>query len=308
LKRIKRINRIYHNIHKSAKNSIFVYPLLLSIISALIFYIFFTVTPRQHDKKRIKPQIEFLTDGILMDGLFIVTEMTHKNISQTKYYERTLTVEELSNALKGCFYDSNLKYSNMNKDGEETDIGDFITYHISDINNNIEKLYRYIIFIDPELVSILDELQRNIVFRTWERVNYMRKITKNNKKLLAKRDLSSKSKEIFEFYKTIEKLETYMSLNYYSKLKNYRIKARRAYFRFHDYPQSIKYNKKILRINKSDKDALFYLGASYIENSQVDKGVEYLKKVLKIDPNFKTFIESNIKDKNALKKVFKDKD
>lgn len=243
-----------------------------------------------------------------MDGLFIVTEMTHKNISHTKYYERTLTIEELSNALKDCFYDSNLKYSHMNKDGEETDIGDFITYHISDINNNIEKLYRYIIFLDPELISILDELQRNIIFRTWERVNYMRKITKDNKKLLAKRDLSSISKEIFEFYKTIEKLEAYMSLNYYSKLKNYRIKATRAYSFFHDYPQSIKYNKKILRINKSDKDALFYLGASYIENSQIDKGVECLKKALKIDSNFKTFIESNIKDKNALKKVFKDND
>ncbi len=58
------------------------------------------------------------------------------------------------------------------------------------------------------------------------------------------------------------------------------------------------------QFNKLDKDALFYLGASYIEISQIEKGVEYLKKRTEYYPDSKPFIVSNIKNKVAVKKVF----
>ena len=274
----------------------------------MIFYFTFSILPRQRDLKKIKPQIEFISDKILWDGMFIVTEMTHQNISQSKYYEGTLTIDELSNALKDCFYDTKLKNSTKNSKGEQYDIGDFVSDYLSNINNNVEQLLRYIIFLDPEFISIINELQRNKLFEAWDNVNQWRKITINGKKYLAHTDLSKNSKWLFEFYKTMQKLEIYLSSNYYSKIKSYRNKATRAYFDFDDYLQAIEYNKKILKINKSDKYALFYLGASYIKILQIDKGVEYLKKALEIYPDFKPFIKSNIKNKNAVKQVFQESD
>jgi tetratricopeptide (TPR) repeat protein len=183
-----------------------------------------------------------------------------------------------------------------------------VSDYLSNINNNVEQLLRYIIFLDPEFISIINELQRNKLFEAWDNVNQWRKITINGKKYLAHTDLSKNSKWLFEFYKTMQKLEIYLSSNYYSKIKSYRNKATRAYFDFDDYLQAIEYNKKILKINKSDKYALFYLGASYIKILQIDKGVEYLKKALEIYPDFKPFIKSNIKNKNAVKQVFQESD
>jgi len=51
------------------RTSIFWYPLILSIFSALIFYYFFNVLPRHQEMEKVKPQIEYLTDKILWDGM-----------------------------------------------------------------------------------------------------------------------------------------------------------------------------------------------------------------------------------------------
>lgn len=292
------------SIKQTIEKSVFIYPLLLSLVSALIFYYFFTVLPRKNDLKRIEPQIEFHVDKILLDGMFIVTEMTYENISQSKYYNWDITIDELNIALKDCYYDTELKYNVWNEKGGLYDIGDFVSDYLLSINNNIEQLLRYVIYLDPELISIINEIQRNNLFEIWRNSNEWRKKTMNGEPVFVRTNLSNNSKNLLELYKLMHKLENYMSLHYYDKLKNYRIKATRAYFFLNDYLQAIKYNKKILKINKLDKEALFYLGASYIEISQIEKGVEYLKKRMKYYPDSKPFILSNIKNKVAVEKVF----
>ncbi len=230
--------------------------------------------------------------------MFIITEMTNQNISQKKYYSGTLTAAELNSALQSCYYDTKLHYT-YNKEHELYDIGDFVFDYLTRTDKNIEQLLRYIIYLDPEFISIINELHRNNLFGSWAYVNQLRKDN-----IIIRTNLSENSSSLFEFYKTLEQLENYMSSNYYSKLKNYRNKATIAYFFTQDYQQSIKYNKKILRINGLDKDALFYLGASYIATFQIDIGVKYLQKLLKFYPNQEQFIKSNIKNEEAIKMIF----
>jgi tetratricopeptide (TPR) repeat protein len=290
---------------KYIKESIFIYPLLLSLISALIFYYFFNVLPRRTDFEKIKPQIEFHLDKILSDGMFIVTEMTHQNISQKKYYSGSLTLKELELALKGNYFDTKLKYVTTNKDGNWYCIGEFVSDYISEIQINIDIMLRYIIFLNPELIKIINELQRNGLFETWDRhypvqdLNIDERIYK-----IKKEDLSKFKNNLFKLYKTLQKLEQFVEENFYNKLNSLKIKASKAFFYLEDYKQAIKYNRKILKIDKNNSDALFYLGASYIKDAQLEKGIKVLKNALTIHPDLELVIKSNIDNKLAIKKIF----
>lgn len=308
---MKRINKllvtclsIQLGFRRVLKKSIFLYPLTLSLLSASIFYYFFSFLPQQIKLNKIKPQIEFISDKILWDGMFIVTEMTHHNISQNKYYEGTLTISELENALKGNFFDTNLYYSTTNKNGEQYQIGDFVSEYLSNINNNIEVLLRYIIYLDPEQLNIINELQRNVLFGLWDNARDNKEVTIDEIIYIPVRvDLSRYKIALLEFYNTLQKLEKYVDENCYSKLKSLQTKASRAYFS-KKYKLAIKYDLKILGISKNDKDAMFYLGASLINDYQIAKGIEILKSNLKLYPDQEEFIKSNIANEYAKKMIF----
>jgi hypothetical protein len=291
----------------SFKKSILIllYSLFLSLLSASIFYYFISFLPRQRDQDKIKPQIEFLADKILWDGSFIVTEMTHRNISQNKYYDETLTMSELEHALKGNYFDTNLYQACFNKNGEQYKIGGFVSEYLSNINSNIGILLRYIIFLDPELLNIINELQRNILFESWDTSFSFKGINFDGKTYKPVRtDLSRYKIALFEFYNTLQKLDKYVDKNCYSKLKSLRAKADRAFFFRKKYKLAIIYNQKILKIIKNDKVAMFYLGASLINDYQFDQGIEILKNFLKLYPDQEQFIKSNIRSEYAKRKIF----
>lgn len=287
------------------KQSTFWFPLVLSTLSALIFYYFINYIPRQRDINKIKPQIEFITDKILWDGMFIVTEMTHQNISQNKYYDGSLTLIELENALRENFFDTKMKYDCYNlKSNELYNIGGFVSDYLSNINKNIGVLLRYIIYLDPEFLNIINELQRNILFESWDNSRAIGKINFYGGLLKPVRnDISEFKICVFEFYKTLQKLEKYVDENYYSKLKSLQIKASRAYFS-KKYKLAIEFNLKILEFNKYDKDAMFYLGASFINDYQISRGIKILKEGLGLYPDLEQFIKSNIENEYAKKKIF----
>ena len=285
---------------------LFIYPLLLSLISAIIFFYFFTILPEQRDFDKIKPQIEIITDRIISNGMFLVTIMTHENVSQKKYYCGSLSSQEVKEALKGVFYETGLKYSvvNMNK-GECYIIGDYVNDQLVEINKDIELLLRYIIFIDPELVSIVSELQINDLKDQFKHENSSKIIECGELSFsLEKTDLSRYSNSLFKYYLTLMKLEEYLDRNFYSELKSLRMKAERAYFYTEDYELAIKYFSKILKIKEEDRTAIFYLGASYIKDNQIDRGVDHLKQALLLYPDLDGTIRSNIANEEAVEKIF----
>jgi len=303
---IANLSKWLSSIQVFLKKSIFWYPLILSLLSASIYYYFFTVIPQQKALNKIKPQIEYLSDNILRDGMFIVTEMTHRNISQNQYYDGVLTVNEIEKALEGNFFDTSLSYACIKKNGEQYNIGEFVTEHLSFISSNIDLLLRYIIYLDPEQIKLINELQRNLLFRVWNNA-YSDVGIKLDGKIYkpVRRDLSLYKIAVFEFYTTLQKLELYVDQNCYSKLKSLQTKAERAYFS-QKYKLAIKYNQKILDINKNNKEAQFYLGASLINDQQIIKGVEILKNTLKLYPDQEQFIKSNIANDYAKRKIFED--
>ena len=185
------------------KKSFFWYPLILSLLSATIFYYFFSIIPRQQEYKKIKPQVEYLTDKILWDGMFIVTEMTHENITQNKYHFGNITVKEFGNALKGNYFDTKLRYVTVNSNGKWYNIGDFVADYLSNIKKNANILFRYIIYLDPEEINIINELLRNDLFELWDNsrvpevMNIDGKIYKTERK-----DLSGFKLKVYNFGST----------------------------------------------------------------------------------------------------------
>jgi len=290
------------------RTSIFWYPLILSIFSALIFFYFFSVLPRHQESKKVKPQIEYLTDKILWDGMFIVTEITHQNLTQNKYNEGVLTVKEIETALKGNFFDTKLRYVCVNQKGEWYNIGDFVSDYLSNIERNSEILFRYIIYLDPEEINIINELLRNDLFETWQNSRFPEIMNIDGQIFKAERkDLSGFKFSVFELYQTLQKLDKYAHEKIYTRHKSLQIKATNAYFA-NKFKLAIQYNLKILKINKKDQDAMFYYGASLIGDYQIFKGIEVLKKFLKLYPDQKESVKSNIKNEYAKKMIFKESD
>ncbi|WP_346859453.1 hypothetical protein [uncultured Draconibacterium sp.] len=287
------------------KKSSFWYPLILSLLSATIFYYFFSVIPRQHEYEKIKPQVEYLTDKILWDGMFIVTEMTHENITQDKYHYGDITITEFENALKGNHFDTKLRYVTVNHSGEWYNIGDFVADYLSNIKTNADVLFRYIIYLDPEEINIINELLRNDLFEVWNNARFPDTMRIDGKIYTAERkDLSAFKQHVYNFYQTLQKLDKYAHENIYAKLKSLRIKANNAYFakRFN---LSIEYNLQILKLQKNDKDALFYYGASLLAENQIPKGIEVLTKFLQLYPEQIQFLKSNIDNEFAINEILK---
>ena len=287
------------------KKSFFWYPLILSLLSATIFYYFFSIIPRQQEYKKIKPQVEYLTDKILWDGMFIVTEMTHENITQNKYHFGNITVKEFGNALKGNYFDTKLRYVTVNSNGKWYNIGDFVADYLSNIKKNANILFRYIIYLDPEEINIINELLRNDLFELWDNsrvpevMNIDGKIYKTERK-----DLSGFKLKVYNFYQTLQKLDKYAHENIYTKLKSLRIKATNAYFA-KKYNLSIEYNLEILKSKKNDKDAMFYYGASLLAENRIPKGIDVLTKLLQLYPEQIEFVKSNIDNEFAKNEILK---
>ncbi|GEM_PF-3277892 len=306
--KILRNSKLLQWIANFPRTSIFWYPLILSIFSGLIFYYFFSVLPRHQELKKVKPQIEYLTDKILSDGMFIVTEMTYQNLTQNKYNEGVLTIREIENALQGIYFDTKLRYICVNQKGEWYNIGDFVSDYLSNIERNSEVLFRYIIYLDPEEINIINELLRNDLFETWHNSRFPEIMNIDGQIFKAERkDLSGFKFSLFEFYQALQKLDKYAHEEIYTRNKSLQINAANAYFS-NNFKLAIQYNLEILKINKKDKDAMFYYGASLIGDYQIFNGIKVLKKFLELYPDQKESVKSNIKNEYAKKMIFKESD
>tara|TARA_R110002073_G_scaffold236096_2_gene397298 strand:+ start:4052 stop:4993 length:942 start_codon:yes stop_codon:yes gene_type:complete len=306
-KKYLKLTQFYQKFKKGVlnfpKRSFFWYPLILSFFSASIFYYFFNYIPREQEYEKVKPQVEYLTDKILWDGMFIVTEMTHQNISQDEYHYGNISIEEFENALTEIYFDTKLKYEVINSNGKLYSIGDFVSDYLSNIKKNVDILLRYIIYLDPEEINIINELLRNKLFESWD-ISRFRMVMNIGKKSfkIEREDLSKFKLNLFNLYQTLQKLDKYAHKNVYTKLKSLRIKAANAYF-LKKYNLSSKYNFEILKLKNNDKEAMFYYGASLLAENRITIGKEVLTNFLQLYPEQIEFFKSNIGNEFVKKEI-----
>lgn len=143
----------------------FLTPILLSIIAAFIFWIFFNLLPEHFRKKNVRRTIEANIYNILTQ-LFSIIEIPFRPNSysvsnvQHKIYAGQITEEDFSIALQNkCLNETYLIDENADK---FICIGKKLEESIKKLDEKIEKLFSFSYYLTPEEISILEVIRSKL--------------------------------------------------------------------------------------------------------------------------------------------------
>ncbi len=276
--------------------SVFFYPLLLSLFSAIIFYFFFSVLPQKRQRKNIKDHVIYLIERILFHIMFIIQDSVNKNIDQFTIRSKDLTSVQLKEATIGVDLNQYVKNTRMNKEGRPTKVAEAVVGHIQENNRLSELIFRYIIHLDTKLVEIINEALRNSMNESL--TNYyksnmarVRDETQSN----VKRDMSIYSDHLYRYHITYRKLENWL----FKKYPNHKHVLRRKYFHFFsdklELKKGIKIAAKLQKYEDYQKEAVIFLIKGYAVTDKLKKAKKIAKK----------YIEKGLIDFNDIEITFK---
>jgi len=161
-----KFNSIMLKVEQFADNSKILFPLLLSIISAIIFWLIFSYIPNKIRYKKIRPIVE-LYFYHLHNKLFQLFDMIlrHNSFSpsfyQDKIYSGTLTEYDFYIGLQNkCLNDTYLYDKFISKYYDV--IGEKLLEISKDIENIIEKIINYSEFTKSDELTLLESLRNDL--------------------------------------------------------------------------------------------------------------------------------------------------
>jgi hypothetical protein len=158
--------KIIQELNCWAKNSIFFYPLLLSIISALIFWLVFSYLPRNNRKRKLRPVIEvdLLYVYTSLFHIFDLIMMHHKNSPsyfQDKIRGNKLTKNNIKLGLQNkCLNENYLFDSNVNK--YLIPIGEEIYENSNKIDLLISKIFNFSQYVSSKEILLLEQIREEL--------------------------------------------------------------------------------------------------------------------------------------------------
>jgi len=273
------VDYILNYIKEWIENSLFIYPLLLSLLSAGIFYFIFSVIPQKRQQRHIRDHVVYLAERILHHMMFIVQDCVNEKISQFEIRSNNLTEKELKEAMTDVYMDQPLKQLRSNSKGLPMKVGEAVVGHIDDIKAHSEVLFRYIIHLDTELVSLVNEALQNIMNESFVNSHNSKPLKVGDNVLTAvRRDVSVYSNALFKYHRTYRKIEDWL----FKKYPNHKSVLRRKYFHFfHDkeeFKKGIKISKKLRKFEEHHKEATLFLIKSYVAIDKLDKAKKLVAK------------------------------
>lgn len=160
------ISTVIQEISNWSKNSIFIYPLILSLISALIFWITFSHIPNRNRRKKLRPVLE-LDVFQVYNSLFSLFDliMRHRENSPSDYQNNIrgglLTQTDIELGLQNkCLNESYLFDSNINQ--HLMVIGEEIFNRSNNIDQLINKILNLSQYASPEEIILLEQIRQEI--------------------------------------------------------------------------------------------------------------------------------------------------
>lgn len=265
------------------KDSIFIYPFTLSIITSLIaasiFYYFFNFLPRLKQKKSIEIHAIYLIEKIIINILHLIQTCTKKQLDQRKLKYRTLELEDINEALKSKNYDDTI--SRINKFGSLYTIGEASIEHLNNINKNCDALLRYIIHLELSIIEILNEVQRNTINERFLNHNHLKKFLELNPENAPNTDLTIYDESLYEYYQIILKLKDWLYINYPKNIKVILLKYNEIEKTSNSFELELNLSKKL---SKSKEHLKFYSIArlkALIGLKKIRKARHFKKKIIK---------------------------
>lgn len=259
-------------IYEWLKDSVFFYPLFLSLVSAYIFYLVFEVIPKWRERRNIKDQVIYHTERILHYILFIIQDATNSNIDQSRIRSHILTEDELRQAMADVYFDNKLKHLRSNKDGNPMKVGEAVANNISSLKNESEILFRYLYHLDTRLVSFVNEALRNLVNESWTNA-YKSTPVKIGGQVLTpvRKDVSHYAPLVLEFNQTYRKIEDYLFDNF----SNHKAVIRRKIFHYfydkQDWEKGLKIAKALFKFKDHQNESAIFIVKAYLKLNRLDK-------------------------------------
>lgn len=207
----------------------------LSYIAAYIFYIFTFIIPKQREKNHVSEHVAHLISRLLFFILMIMQDTCRGNISQRDLKLTVLSNEDFKNAMAEIYFDTPLTSAKVNEDGHiiNEHVGLSVKNSIDKIKTISDELFKYIQYLDSNLVSLVTKTLRNQFNEIWVNSIELDSIYLNGVELTTeKKDVTGFSMSLVEFqqiYRDIEQIlkndlsHTKASIEYFdhlNKLKN----------------------------------------------------------------------------------------
>jgi len=291
---------IFMKVNEWMESSIFIYPLLLSLLSALIFYYFFSVLPQKRQKRNIKDHVIFLTERIL----FHVFVMVRDSVNSKELDYGNLTEKELNKAMKGVFMDDKLKHFRSNKKGVNMEVGETIVDSVQDIQELSNELFRYLVFLDTSLVKYINEVLRNTINESFVNSYNSTPIFIGNQVFTSvRRDISIYSSSFYELYELHNKIQGWL----FKKHGNHKsvIRKKTTYYMYtkKDYKKGLKFAKALYRFTEHKKNSCIYIVRCLAGLGKWDNAKKKMEKFIMKKIINKKEMEDYFKHDSSFKKV-----
>jgi len=149
-----------------AKNSVFIFPLILSLFSALIFWLFFSYIPQRTRQNKIRPLVEMDINNI-RGSLFSIFDriMSHAEHSpsyfQSEIKSGKLSDQDINLGLQNKCLNEHYLY-NEAVNTKMLIIGEAIGRHANTIDRLVDKALNFSQFVSSDEIILLERIRENV--------------------------------------------------------------------------------------------------------------------------------------------------
>ena len=180
----------------------------LSYIAAYIFYFFTIYLPKKRERDQIKEHAAHLINRVLFCILKIMEDSSNFNIPQKTLKLSLLQENDFAANMSGVYFDTPLRQFRAGSDGRNINVGQAVKSSIQNLHNVADELFRYILYLDPELVSLVSKALRNDINESWINSMNLGQIHIEDRVLVpVRRDVSHYAKLMTEYHDIYRKIE-----------------------------------------------------------------------------------------------------
>jgi len=287
--------KINHLIEKNEQNRFdyfkdFIYPILLSIIAAVIFWLVFSYFPERNRKRKIRPKLDLDMYNVYT-SLFSIFDLVMRSNNhspsnfQPKIKGNKLEKEDLELGLQNKCWNETYLYD---KDVSQNllIIGESLFEKASKIDLTVERIFNFSNYLSADEILILERIRKKL--QIYELADYNRNAASIIGGIELKPvnpSLSFMSQNLFELYKLFINFQDLVYSNNYID-RDISISKVQHYFYSEKYEKCKKEISNSLLKYPNDKDFLnFYSFLLEYSSGQRDKSYKMFDTILKNKPD-----------------------
>lgn len=285
-------------------NKDLIYPFILSMLSALLFWLVFSVWPEQRRRNKIRPKLELDIYHIYMDLFALVDTIMSTNRHSPSSYQhkikgQNLTKEELNLGLQNKCLNETYMFDDKIK-AIQLPIGPSLKGKSEKIDREIDRLFDFSENLNPEEILLLESILKKLQFYSY--TGSAESEIGGVKLYPVNPSIAYMTDNLFELYKLFGQLE---QLVYKTKLRNRDVSIQMIQFLFSakEYSKCIRNAKRLIKAYPSDSNFLrLYIVRSLFTKGQRKDAYAELLRLIEGKPDLvssRGFLKELLNDEKA---------